>query len=190
MVSTVGCRGLRQQCVQHVRPCLEHHPPLLGIFGLVIHGPHTALFMRQTFFYPVAVNLLEFLPHAVAPGLTLKLEGTATRLAADKNKTQKGEGLRPSKTTTLAVSRCIAAKVQQPRLVQVQRKRKLLQPRMHCVPEAPRVGFVLEANNDIIRIARNLREYISASGGNLEDALYRYSGGAKGYTRRVADRLA
>lgn len=35
-----------------------------------------------------------------------------------------------------------------------------------------------------------LREYISASGGNLEDALYRYSGGAKGYTRRVADRLS
>jgi soluble lytic murein transglycosylase-like protein len=35
-----------------------------------------------------------------------------------------------------------------------------------------------------------LREYIRASGGNLEDALYRYSGGAKGYTRRVGDRLS
>ena len=34
-----------------------------------------------------------------------------------------------------------------------------------------------------------LQDYIRASGGNLEDALYRYSGGAKGYARRVADHL-
>ncbi|MEM5314298.1 lytic transglycosylase domain-containing protein [Paraburkholderia sp. JHI869] len=34
-----------------------------------------------------------------------------------------------------------------------------------------------------------LQGYIRASGGNLEDALYRYSGGAKGYARRVADHL-
>ncbi|TCG07227.1 hypothetical protein BZM27_20975 [Paraburkholderia steynii] len=34
-----------------------------------------------------------------------------------------------------------------------------------------------------------LRDYLRASGGNLEYALYRYSGGAKGYARRVADRL-
>ena len=34
-----------------------------------------------------------------------------------------------------------------------------------------------------------LRDYIRSSDGNLEGALYRYSGGAKGYARRVADRL-
>ncbi|QBQ98808.1 transglycosylase SLT domain-containing protein [Paraburkholderia pallida] len=34
-----------------------------------------------------------------------------------------------------------------------------------------------------------LRDYIRASGGNLEAALNRYSGGAKGYAQRVADRL-
>jgi hypothetical protein len=35
-----------------------------------------------------------------------------------------------------------------------------------------------------------LRDYLRASGGNLDNALYRYSGGAKGYARRVADRLS
>jgi hypothetical protein len=35
-----------------------------------------------------------------------------------------------------------------------------------------------------------LQDYIRASDGNLEDALYRYSGGAKGYSRRVADHLS
>ncbi|REG49224.1 transglycosylase-like protein with SLT domain [Paraburkholderia sp. BL6669N2] len=35
-----------------------------------------------------------------------------------------------------------------------------------------------------------LQDYIRASGGNLDDALYRYSGGAKGYARRVADHLS
>ncbi|MEZ0605743.1 lytic transglycosylase domain-containing protein [Paraburkholderia sp. IW21] len=35
-----------------------------------------------------------------------------------------------------------------------------------------------------------LRDYIRASGGDLEGALCRYSGGAKGYARRVADRLS
>jgi soluble lytic murein transglycosylase-like protein len=34
-----------------------------------------------------------------------------------------------------------------------------------------------------------LRDYIRASDGNIEDALDRYSGGAKGYARRVADHL-
>ena len=35
-----------------------------------------------------------------------------------------------------------------------------------------------------------LRDYIRASGGDLEGALWRYSGGAKGYARRVAGRLS
>jgi soluble lytic murein transglycosylase-like protein len=38
--------------------------------------------------------------------------------------------------------------------------------------------------------AEILRDYLRASGGNLGEALYRYSGGAKGYARRVADRLS
>jgi hypothetical protein len=35
-----------------------------------------------------------------------------------------------------------------------------------------------------------LRDYIRASDGNIDDALDRYSGGAKGYARRVADHLS
>ena len=36
-------------------------------------------------------------------------------------------------------------------LVRMKRKRELLKPQTHRVPEAPRVGFVLKAHNDIIR---------------------------------------
>jgi soluble lytic murein transglycosylase-like protein len=35
-----------------------------------------------------------------------------------------------------------------------------------------------------------LQDYIRASDGNLEDALYRYSGGDKGYARRVAEHMS
>ena len=45
----------------------------------------------------------------------------------------------------------MAAKLQQSSLVRMKRKRELLKPHTHCFPEAPRIGFVLEADNDIIR---------------------------------------
>ncbi|CAM2162381.1 Lytic transglycosylase domain-containing protein [Paraburkholderia sacchari] len=35
-----------------------------------------------------------------------------------------------------------------------------------------------------------LKDYIRASDGNLDDALYRYSGGARGYARRVVDHMS
>ncbi|MFD1559378.1 lytic transglycosylase domain-containing protein [Paraburkholderia silviterrae] len=35
-----------------------------------------------------------------------------------------------------------------------------------------------------------LQDYIRASDGNLDDALYRYSGGAKDYARRVVDHMS
>src|SRR5437870_11589754 len=33
----------------------------------------------------------------------------------------------------------------------MKRKRELLKPHTHCFPEAPRVGFMLKAHNDVIR---------------------------------------
>src|SRR5258707_12083118 len=75
--------------------------------------------------------------------------------AADIDESQKGEGLRSAKTSPLAVDRCIAAELQQPRLVRMERKRELLQPQSHRVPEAPRVGFVLEAGHNIIRVPQD-----------------------------------
>lgn len=78
-----------------------------------------------------------------------------TRPPTDKDETQEGEGLRPAKAAALSSARCVAAKLQQPRLVRMQRKRELFQPRSHRVPEAPRVVFVLEADHDIIRVPQN-----------------------------------
>ncbi|EEA02868.1 hypothetical protein BH160DRAFT_1876 [Burkholderia sp. H160] len=54
--------------------------------------------------------------------------------------------LPPDKQTHETVpARCHADRIEQ------QSKRELFQPRSHRVPEAPRVGFVLEADNDVIR---------------------------------------
>jgi hypothetical protein len=38
-------------------------------------------------------------------------------------------------------------------LFPVKLERELLEPRSHRVPEAPRVGFVLEAGNNVVGIA-------------------------------------
>jgi hypothetical protein len=66
--------------------------------------------------------------HAVAARLPVKQEGAATRLSADVDKAQKGEGLRFSKPTACPVCRCEATKLKQPGLVRVKRKRELLKP--------------------------------------------------------------
>ncbi len=42
----------------------------------------------------------------------------------------------------------MAAELQQPGLFPVQLERELLEPRSHRVPEAPRIGFVLEAHDE------------------------------------------
>jgi hypothetical protein len=49
----------------------------------------------------------------------------------------------------------MVAKLQQASLVRMKRKRELLKPHTHRFPEAPRIGFALEANNDIIRVPQD-----------------------------------
>ncbi|KWA76062.1 hypothetical protein WL29_29985 [Burkholderia ubonensis] len=58
------------------------------------------------------LDLPEFRPHAIAPALPLKLEGTTTCPPADEDETQKDEGLRSTKTVALSSARSIAAKFQ------------------------------------------------------------------------------
>jgi soluble lytic murein transglycosylase-like protein len=52
-----------------------------------------------------------------------------------------------------------------------------------------RTSDLTDAHTNVRIGSAILQDYIRASGGNLEDALSRYSGGARGYARRVADRL-
>jgi hypothetical protein len=50
----------------------------------------------------------------------------------------------------------MAAKLNQAGLFRMQRERELLQPFPHRLPEAPGVGLVLEADNDIVRSSKRL----------------------------------
>jgi soluble lytic murein transglycosylase-like protein len=53
-----------------------------------------------------------------------------------------------------------------------------------------RTSDLTDARTNVRIGSEILHNYIIASDGNLEDALYRYSGGAKGYARRVVDRMS
>jgi len=75
--------------------------------------------------------------------------------AADEYEAQEREGLRLAQSTPLSTSGRMAAELQQARFLPVQFESKLLEPRSHRVPEAPRIGFVLEANNDVIGISHD-----------------------------------
>jgi hypothetical protein len=65
------------------------------------------------------LDFLQLGPHAVAPGLPLKLEGSPSRFAADEHEAQKREGLRLAEPALLAVlrtlERSLSASKAQPR---------------------------------------------------------------------------
>lgn len=96
------------------------------------------------------LDFLELRPHAIPMRLPVDQEGAATGLAADEDKSQESEGLRLPKPLLQTICRCVATKLQQPGLVRVERKRELLKPQARRLPEAPGVGFILEAHNNVI----------------------------------------
>ncbi|KAA1000920.1 lytic transglycosylase domain-containing protein [Paraburkholderia panacisoli] len=53
-----------------------------------------------------------------------------------------------------------------------------------------RTSDLTDARTNVRIGSEVLHNYIMAADGNLEDALDRYSGGAKGYARRVVDRMS
>jgi soluble lytic murein transglycosylase-like protein len=53
-----------------------------------------------------------------------------------------------------------------------------------------RTSDLTDASTNIRIGSAILQDYIRASDGKLDDALYRYSGGAKGYARRVANHVS
>src|SRR5229473_6305748 len=98
------------------------------------------------------LDFLQLGPHAVAPGLPLKLEGSPSRFAADEHKTQEPEGLRLAEPALLAVLCRKAAELDQAGLIRMKRQRELPQPVAHRIPEAPGVTLVLEANDSIVGV--------------------------------------
>lgn len=105
-------------------------------------------------------------PHAIASCMALELEAPPPRRAADEREPQEVEGLRPSQLASPASSRGEAAELQQTSLLLVEREAELFEPRLHCVPEVPRIGLALEAGHHIIGKAHedHLVESVSCFG--------------------------
>src|SRR5580704_2104106 len=100
-------------------------------------------------------DLSKLRAHAVPPGLPLELEMPLAGFAADEREAQEVEGLRFSKPALSARDRCETAKLDQAGLHRMQRQSERCQARAHRVPEAPGVSFVLEADDDVIRIPQD-----------------------------------
>jgi hypothetical protein len=81
------------------------------------------------------------------------LESSAPGLAANEREPQEGKGLWPAKPFSLSPCRRLTAELQQSGLLPVKLEPELLEPRSHRIPEAPRVGFVLETSNDIVGVS-------------------------------------
>src|ERR1700693_483902 len=98
---------------------------------------------------------LELRPHAVAPGLPLKLEGSPSRFAADEGEAQESEGLRSADAAFLAVGCRVAAELNQAGLVRMERQRECLEPLTHRIEETSCVVLMLEAGHQIISVAHD-----------------------------------
>src|SRR5712691_9343490 len=116
--------------------------PLLG--DRLMHAPPHLLFYRP-----------ELCSHAVPPGLPFDQEFALVGFAADEGEAQKVEGLRLAEPSCPAVLHRPASELDEPRLLGMQRQRKLLQPLAHLVKEAPGVALMLEADDEVVGVAHN-----------------------------------
>ena len=74
---------------------------------------------------------------------------------ADMGEAQKVEGLRLAMAALAAVSRRIAAELDQARLVRMQRQREPAQPLAHLRQKPLGIGLVLEAGDDVVGVAHD-----------------------------------
>lgn len=135
----IQCLGIRGHCVvdeEAAHDCLE--PATLLRDGCVHAAPQ------------VPLHFPELGTHAIASRLALEQEGPAPRLAAGKREPQEVEGRRFSQPALPTPSRGMTAELQQAGLLLVKFEPEMLEPRSHRVPEAPRIGLVLEAGHDVI----------------------------------------
>ena len=101
------------------------------------------------------LDFLEFRPHAVAPGLPLKLEGSPARFTADEGEAHECEGLRSTDTAFLAIDRRAAAELDHAGLARMERQRERREPLAHRIEEATCVVLMLETGHQIIGVAHD-----------------------------------
>src|SRR6516164_2948540 len=101
------------------------------------------------------LDFLELRPHAVAPGLALKLEESPVRFTADEGEAQKREGVRSTDTAFLAIDRRAATELNHAGLDRVERQRECREPLAHCIEETTCVVLMLEAGHQIIGVAHD-----------------------------------
>jgi hypothetical protein len=99
------------------------------------------------------LHLSKLRPHAIPPCLAKEQERPAPGLTAYEREPQEGKGLWLAKPFSLSPYRRLTAELQQSALLPVKLEPELLEPRSHRIPEAPRVGFVLETSNDIVGVS-------------------------------------
>src|SRR6516162_9082217 len=119
--TAVGRHGMvGEEASDHLlEPCC----PLLG--DRIVHAPSQFL-----------LDPPERRPHAIAPCCSFDKELPTTVAFTDEGKAKKVEGLRFSEPAMSASFRREAAELDQAGLVRIERKRELLEPPAHIVPEA------------------------------------------------------
>src|SRR5260370_19620370 len=113
---------------------------------------------RYRLVHALSKRLLDFLelgPHAVGPALPVDQEVACARFAAYEREAEEVEGFRFADAAPLSVGGRQAAELDHAGLVRMQRERKLPKPFAHRIPEAPGVGLVLEADDDVVGISHD-----------------------------------
>ena len=118
------CPGVRGHCVvgEESRRDLPQPVPLFGDW--VVHPPPQFV-----------LHSPKCRSHAVASGLPENLELSLACMPANERETQKGKSLRFAKTALLALCRRMAAKLDQSRLIRVQRQRNTPATAYAILPE-------------------------------------------------------
>lgn len=101
------------------------------------------------------LDSLQLGTHPVSASLPFKLECASSGAPTDVGKSEKVERLRFAKTSFGSMFNRIAAKLNQPGLVRMQRQCKLLQPLSHIREKASGIDLMLKTDNTIVGIAHN-----------------------------------